>query len=258
MKNKKTLTFKILAGIVALVLICFILFVTNAFVGNPISQRMANKAIKQYVDKNYAAMNLEVGKASYDFKDAAYVGIAKSKTSIDTKFGVYYRDGKVERDNYESYVLGKFNTVNRLSDEYSTIAKNIIASELGYDKNTTFVDFKNNDSKNTDDENLIEKLELDEKFDKTLFATPEVCIRLDLKDNSIDIASKILTDAHKAFVANNCNFYNYSLSIQNSSTDYVDVSGVTPADIESGNLKSLLEKAKTNRSGTGISVLIKE
>ena len=36
------------------------------------------------------------------------------------------------------------------------------------------------------------------------------------------------------------------------------VTGVTPADIESGNLRNLLENAKTNRSGTGMSVLIVE
>ena len=139
MKNKNKLTFKILSGIVALTLISFVLLITNATVGNPISQRMAGIAIKEYVDKNYSSMDLEIGKVNYDFKETAYVGMAKSKTSIDNKFGIFYKNGKVQRDNYKSNVLSMFNTSLRLEDEYSAIAKSIFAKEIGYDDNTTMV-----------------------------------------------------------------------------------------------------------------------
>jgi len=98
MKNTKKQILKILAGVVAVVLIFRMFFVTNAFVGNPISVLRANKVIKQYVDKNYSSLDLEIEKARYNFKDTAYVAWVKSKTSIDTKFSIYYREGKVQRD----------------------------------------------------------------------------------------------------------------------------------------------------------------
>ncbi len=69
-KNTKKLTLKMLAGAVAVVLIVGMLFVTNAFVGNPISAMMANKAIKQYVNQNYSYLDLEIEKVSYNFKSA--------------------------------------------------------------------------------------------------------------------------------------------------------------------------------------------
>ncbi|MEK6265950.1 MAG: hypothetical protein N2B06_14465, partial [Clostridium sp.] len=99
-------------------------------------------------------------------------------------------------------------------------------------------------------------LTLDMKFDKELFLTSNVSIRLDSKENSMEAMAKILTDAHEAFVKNDCIFDNYSLSVQNSSTKYVYISRVTPADIESDNLIALLEKAKTKRSGGEMSVLV--
>lgn len=253
MKSKKGIIFKIVAGIIALTLIGFILLITNATVGNPITKAMANKAIKEYVDKNYSTMDLEIEDAYYEFKQTAYIGMAKSKTSIDTKFEVYYKNGKVQWDNYESGVLSLWNTRQRLEDEYSAIAKNIISNEMGYDKNTTMID-----SKQDKGEESMVPLTLDMKFDKGLFLTSNVVIRIDSKENSMEAMAKILTDAHKAFVKNDCNFDNYSLSVQNSSRKGVDISRVTPDDIESGNLKDLLEKAKTNGSGKGMSVYISD
>jgi hypothetical protein len=251
MKSKKGITFKIVAGIIALTLISFILLITNATVGNPISKKKANDAIKQYVDKNYPSMDLEIEDAYYEFKKTSYIGMAKSKTSIDTKFGVYYKNGKIHYDNYESRVVSLFNTRQRLEDEYSAIAKNIISKELGYDKNTTMIH-----SKSDKGEESMRPLTLDMKFDKGLFLISTVVIRLDSKENSMDAMAKILTDAHNAFVKKDCIFDNYNLNVQNSSTKYVNIDRVTLADIEGGNLTTLLERAKTNRARNGMSVLV--
>jgi flagellar biosynthesis protein FliP len=116
MKNKDKPALKVLAGVVALILIGGMLFVTNAFVGNPISAMMANKAIKQYVDQNYSNLDLEIEKAKFDFKNAGYMAKAESKTSIDTKFAIYYSKDKVQRDDYVLFVLGIGNTIQRISD----------------------------------------------------------------------------------------------------------------------------------------------
>jgi len=249
-KNKKLV--RIFAGVVAIALIGGILFITNAFVGNPISAMMANKAIQKYVNENYSFLDLEVEKATYNFKDSSYFAMAKSRTSIDTQFAIYYQSGKVQRDDYEGYVVEKFNTLTRLSEEYSFIAKSIIARELGYENNTTMVMFDMDDH-----ERNMELLELDMKFDKAIPIDAEVTIRLDLQDYSIETLAKVLTDAHQAFVDNDCHFYKYGLYAENNDT-YVMVNDVSPADIESGELVNLLEEAKHNDNPLGISVFIKE
>ncbi|AOT72015.1 YfjL-like protein [Geosporobacter ferrireducens] len=252
MENRKKPILRILAGFAAAVLIAGMLFITNSFVGNPISAMLANKVIKQYVDQNYSSLDLEIEKASYNFKDGAYMARVKSKTSIDTKFAVYYRDGKVQRDDYESYVLGMFNTLQRFSEEYSAVAKNIIAKELGYLNNKTMVMVHKEIYENPGD-----IVELDMKFDKTLPIRAEVTLQLDLADHSIEGIAKVLTDAHKAFAENDCYFDQYGLYAENDGM-LIMISGVTPADIESGELAGLLEAAKANDSASGIGVFIKE
>ncbi|MDD4569324.1 MAG: hypothetical protein PHE70_04255 [Tepidanaerobacteraceae bacterium] len=251
MKNTKRLVLKILAALVAVLLVGGILFVTNAFVGNPITAMRANKAIKQYVDRKYSDLDLEIEKASYNFKDGSYVARAKSRTSIDTKFPVYYRNGQVVRDGYESYVQGMFNTLQRLSDEYSLIAKNIIAKELGYENNTTMVMFYKDEY-----ENVKDILELDMKFDRTLPMETEVTIWLDLEEHSLETIAKILTEVHRAFKDNDCNFDKYGLYAENGGI-LVMVNEVTPADIESDEFTRLLEKAKNDENASGIRVFIK-
>lgn len=252
-KNAGNRMLKILAGLVALALIGLMLFVTNSFIGNPISAMAANRVIKQYVDRNYAYMDLEVDKATYNLKYGGYMARAKSKTSIDTKFAIYYRDGEVERDDYESYVLGKFNTLERLSEEYSAVAKYILAKNLGYENNTTLVMYDKEAYEKVD-----EKIELDMKFDKTLPIQSQVTIRIDLEDTSLKGIAQILTDAHKVFLDNDCHFNKYGLfSDKDEEGLLIMVTGVTPSDIESGELLIRLENAQNNESMHGITVFIK-
>lgn len=251
MEKTKKRTLKILAGVVAIALIIGILFITNSFVGNPISKMIANKAIKKYVDQNYSSFDLEIEKTSYNFKDGSYMARAKSKRSIDTKFNAYYYKGKV-RDNYQSYVLGMLSTFQRFLDEYSIIAKDIVAKELGYENNDTIVIFSKDVYVNASD--IFER---DMEFDRTLPIDAEVSIRLNLRDYSLEDIANILTDAHKEFVDNDCNFIKYGFYAKNDGM-YIMINGVTPADIESGELTSLLEKAKNNDSMGEISVFIKE
>lgn len=197
------------------------------------------------------SLDLEIEKAKYNFKDASYMAIAESKTSIDTKFAIYYRDGEVQRDDYKRYVLGMFNTLQRLSDEYSVIAKDIIAKELGYENNTTMVMYDKAIYENAND-----ILKLDMKFDKALPMDAEVIIRLDLKDNSLENIAKVLIDAHKVFIGNGYNFKKYGLYAENDGM-LVMINEVTTVDIESGELLSLLKEAKNNEVAGGISIFIK-
>lgn len=249
LRNKKRVILKVGAAIIAFALIGVLLIFTNAFVGNPISAMIANRAIEKYVDKYYPYLDLEVEKVTYNFKTGSYMARAWSKTSIDTKFNIYYDRGHI-RDDYESNVLGKYNTLYRLSDEYSVIARNIIAKKLGYENNTTIVIY------NMDDEDK-DILELDMEFDRSLPLDSEVLIRLDLEDISIEEAAKVLVDAHRAFVEDNCNFTEYSLFAEKDGT-HISVHGVTPKDIEGGELVDLLKEARDKDGDSRIYVHIKE
>ena len=251
MKNTKNLSLKILAGVLAAALIGGILFVTNALVGNPISTSFADKAIKQYVEINYSFLDLEIEKATYNFKDSSYFAWAKSKTSIDTKFVISYRGGEVLSDGYESNVLSMFNTLQRLSDEYSSVMKALVSKELGFENNTTMVMYNKDEY-----ESAADIIELDMKFDKALPIDAEVTLRLDLINNSIESVAKVLTDAHKVFVDSGYAFSKYSLYAETDGM-LIMINNVTPVDIKSGELANLLEKAKAGENANGISVFIK-
>ena len=250
--NHKKIILKVLAGIVAIALIGGMLFITNSFVGNPISAMIASKAIQEYINQNYSNLDLEPGKTNYNFKDGSYMAFVKSQASIDTRFAIYFFDGQVQRDNYELYVLGMSNTLERLAEEYSAVAKKIIADELGYTKNTTVVRYDKGEY-----ENINSILALDMKFDRSLPINAEVTIRLELQDNSLEGIAEILIAAHQAFVDNGCYFRKYGLYADNEGL-LVMVSEVTPQDIMGGELVQLMGRAQNSNSVSGLSVFIKD
>jgi hypothetical protein len=248
---KKKMILRIAAGISAALLIGIVLFITNAFVGNPISAKLAGKAAKNYIKDKYSFLDLEVEKPVYNFKESGYVVRVKSKSSVDTHFSVHYRNGRVKYDDYDYSVANMFNTLGRFSDEYSAVAKSILANRLGYVNNTTMVTYGKGAYENTGS-----ILKLDMKFDKSLPLDSEVMIRMDLSDNSISNIAKILTDAHRVFVENGCKFSKYQLFSETKDTS-VMVTGVTPGDIESGKLETLLENANNNEGAGEMNVYIK-
>lgn len=236
--SKKKSALKVAALITAACLIGFILMITNSFVGNPLSSAFAEKAIEKYAAGKYPSLGLEIGKVHYNFKENNYAAEAKSKTSIDTHFRIYYRNGKVQRDDYESYVTGKFNTLTRLEDEYARLVIPILSKVPGLENNRAMVSFEK-----WEYEKASENIKLDMKFDKTLPFQMKVTIRTDLDDTSLRNITGILVNCHKTLVDNGCLFTSYDIF-----SEYKDVlvmiSDVTPADIEGGELEKLLQDAQ--------------
>ncbi|NLJ78731.1 MAG: hypothetical protein GX329_05150 [Tissierellia bacterium] len=235
--KKDNRIFRKLAGAIAIALIFGILLITNAFVGNPISAGIAGRAIDRYVEEKYASLGLEVEKPVYNFKDGSYVSKARSNTSIDTNFYINYRGGDVYYDSYEDDVLGMWNTLGRLSKEYSNLVTDMVANDLGYEENSTWVSY---DEKVY--ENPREVLELDMKFDRELSIPTEVMIDIGMENPTLDKASAILVDAHDIFKKSRCRFQKYSIFLKDEGT-IVNIMGVRPKDIESGKLLSLLKEA---------------
>ncbi|SDK70258.1 YfjL-like protein [Natronincola ferrireducens] len=236
MKNNKS-ALKIVALLVGICLIGGILFIANAFVGNPISAALANKAIRGYVAENYSSLDLEIGKARYNFKFGEYMARAKSTTSIDTHFAIYYRDGKVHRDDYEASVLGKYNTLSRLEDEYSELIIPILSQVPGLEDNRARVFVEKEEY-----EKINEAIELDMKLDKVLPIDMQVALRGNLDNISLDNIAGILENAHKVLLDHGCFFTGYDVFSEYDGV-LVMINDVTPSDIEGGELKKLLQEA---------------
>lgn len=183
--NKSAL--KIGALIIAVCLIVALLTITNAFVGNPISTFYANRAIKNYVIEKYSYLDLVTENARYNFISGEYKAIAKSPTSIDTHFPIYYRNGMILRDEYDSYVLGKLNTLIRLQNEYSELVISILSNVTGLENNRSRVQIEKWEYEKTND-----YIKLDMKFDKNLPIDMKVIISANLNDNSLKNIANIL------------------------------------------------------------------
>jgi len=227
------------AQIVAVLLITGFLCIGYAVFGNPVLTVSSDMVIQQYAGNNYPLSDLKVEKARYNFMTGNYMAMAQSGKSIDTKFAIFSDGIRIIRDDYDASVLSLFNTWRRLSEEYSAVAKNLVSQELGFDNNTTMVFYY---------ENPTDDLKLDMIFDRSLPVDSKVTIRFELTDSmdtSAEGIAKILTDAYKVFTDNGCHFTQYGLFIENNQRD-VSVDGVTAADIEGGDLASLLEKARNS------------
>lgn len=236
--KKTTKALKIAALFIPVALIGMILFITNAFVGNPISFALADKGIKEYVAQKYSDLDLEVEKARYNFKFNEYMARAKSKSSVDTHFAIYYRGGQVTRDDYEAYVLGKYNTLSRLEQECSKLVIPILSKIPGLENNTTMVQIDK-----WEYEKASDHIKLDMKYEKSLPIDMKVNIRADLNDVSLKNMAKILEESYQILQSNDFRFTAYDIFSEYDGV-IVMINDVTPADIESGDLEKLLIDAK--------------
>src|SRR5690625_217377 len=250
MKNNKIL--KGIAGAVAIILIIAILVVTNAFVGNPISAARARHAAKKHIEERYSFLNLEAEKPVYNFKNSEYIINVYSNSSIDTHFSIYYRGGDIH-DDYETMVLDKFNTISRLTKEYSNLVTSLLADELGYKNNRSYVNYQDDIYENTP-----EYIELDMQFDRNLPISVTVSMDIEAQDPSLEKMANILRDAHKVFQENGCIFEKYDLMAGND-TIY-NIHGVKTSQIEDGNLLEMFQQSLESKGDEfeGVIIFIRE
>lgn len=235
--SKKPLSLRILAGIGAAVLIALVLFVTNAFVGNPISAYRATRAIDTYVERNYSFLDLETQPARYNFKFGCYMATARSRTNPDIHFSIEARGGEVFYDGYAGYVLSGFNTLSRLGGEYAARAKALLQENLDYEIQKVQADY---DAQHI--ENLDELIKPGMEFRKDLPIPVRMSVHTPIADPSPACLGQLFAEIHAAVQSGGYAVSEYSLYSENSSL-LVMADGVTPADIESGNLERLLEQA---------------
>lgn len=239
-KNRKNIM------IVVGVLIFIGCAIMNSTIGNPLSAAMSEKAIRVYVEQTYPELELTVGKANYNFKFNEYMATATSNDSKDTHFPIYCSGWKVTRDDYDSCVTNKFNTLQRFESEYSKLAISILTQEAMLKNNTSMVVLENWEDEKS-------KIPLDTPFDKTLPTAAKLIIRFDMTDPSIKDVANIVEKSYELMKENGCHFKKYDLFSEYNG-QLVMVNDVKPEDIESGKLESILEESKTQGDNAEIYV----
>ncbi len=125
--KKKVL--KILALVLAIILIIGIGLFANALVGNPVSKYLATKSANEYIEKTYSDKNFVIEEVTYDFKTGGYYARVTSPTSIDSHFSLSFDwMGKLELDAYDDVTSG-WNTAMRLEDDYRNAVKAVTESK---------------------------------------------------------------------------------------------------------------------------------
>lgn len=146
----------------------FLLFLTNAFIGNPISKLIVKYQANKYIEKKYPNTDYYLESVFYSFKDSRYHAQIESKNSIDTYFNVSFNSfGKMHYDNYETLVTGKHNTFNRIDSAYREKINEVIEN-MPYKSNIGYGTLVSKDREVNELINIgldVDKLILDKKYD---------------------------------------------------------------------------------------------
>lgn len=138
MKIKKKY-WKMLALVIALGLIGYLAIFANSLVGNPISEKLAERAAEKYIEEHFPTTDYYVERVGYNFKFTNYYAHIRSDSSIDTQFTLHIDFfGRVEWDTYDDVTRG-FVTERRLNEEYRALTDQIFDDpDFPYGENIGF------------------------------------------------------------------------------------------------------------------------
>lgn len=131
MKNKRGGSMnKITAWFTGIILVVLGALVAFVPFGNPLSEYLVTKNAEIYLQENYENTDYYIENVSYDFKTGSYYVHIKAPDSLDKSFTLYAgTNGKITFDTYESSVLEKWNTANRISTAYFEKTQSILARD---------------------------------------------------------------------------------------------------------------------------------
>ena len=205
-------------GVMFLLVVLFFLF---AFFGNPVSKMLVTKNAEKYIQKNYPDENYAIDYVAYDFKTSDYYVKAVSPDGVDRHFSLRGSwGGRITFDTYESSVADKWNTAERINDEYrKTVDKVFESKEIPYETHISFGDIQFADSDYAQDETTpdyaipTDSLMLDAEYDIYEMGKKAGCLTLYIYDDTVSteklseilLAVKELMDKEKVgFKAINC------------------------------------------------------
>ena len=122
-------TKKIVALILAALLIVGVGIFANGVVGNPVSKLLATNTVKNRLAEVYADKDYEIERVTFSFKDGGYHAFIVSPSSPDSEFSMSLTmGGKLRWDSYEDRVLSGENTVSRINKEYRDATEKVFTS----------------------------------------------------------------------------------------------------------------------------------
>ena len=225
MKNT-TRSFSIKIFII-IILIGWILFLVNSFVGNPISKFLADRSAKEYIEETYPNMKFESNKASYSVKTGGYYVHIESPVSIDTHFEISISPtGDIYWDSYEENVLNKWNTYIRVDSDYREMVDSILDSDdFIYESDIDFGGLTLKDKNLKSDERFgpvyglnTEELEIDKIYDIKELGRISGNIVLHIEDEEINAkrASEMLLNIKDIFDEKDVPFYTIDFLLEES------------------------------------------
>ena len=141
---------KITAWFTSVVLVVVGALVAFVPFGNPLSKYLVTKNAESYIAENYQNTDYEIEDVAYDFKTGNYYVQVQSPSSGDSSFTIYAgTNGKIGYDTYEDAVSQKWNTANRINNEYWNTTKALLESEkFPYNQHIAFgnIEFADSDT----------------------------------------------------------------------------------------------------------------
>lgn len=241
----------------AIFLMGALLFFIDAFVGNPISKIRAQREAQKYMQEHYADTDFVAKPAQYNFKDGHYFVKVTSPGSIDTHFYLdFSRKGDFFYDSYKSNVLSKWNTHQRLEDEYREMTKAVLEKEdfpytvdIGFGTLIMYTE----DEPGVQGKVEQEKLEIDKIYDIRKLGAESGEIVLYIEDKKVDSkrAAEILLDIKKCFDKENVPFLSMDFVLESpkvegqkwENRERVQILNFPYADIYAEGLAQRVEKA---------------
>lgn len=123
---KKSLT--IFFVLISILIIIIGLWIGNSLFGNPISKKIAQNSVENYISDHYNDRDFVISDIFYNFKSGYYEAEVKSQSSIDTYFTVSVYLNKIAYDSYEDDVLSGWNTYERIEREYNEIVEAVFSA----------------------------------------------------------------------------------------------------------------------------------
>lgn len=113
--------------VIILTFLFLMIFFLNLFFGNPFSRHIVRRAAENYLSSAYPDQELCIDQITFDSKVGDYHAYITAPGSTDTHFIIGITTaGEIRFDRYESMVLEKNNTIDRLETEYSNLVDSVL------------------------------------------------------------------------------------------------------------------------------------
>ncbi len=209
--------------------------------GNPLIHELAKGSAREYLDREYSDLNLDIHNNYFDTKIDEYVVEVKSHDSIDTYFEIYVdKSGEVTKDTYEN-VSSKFNTFLRISESYDhDVEKLLLSSNINISNVITSLIIETD----SEFEDLKNNLVLDKEYDVSEFSEKYGNISLFVNMEKIDYDNVIdyILNLNEILSSNNIKYNTLNITFTNEYDD-VNIFDIKYSDINSAELELIIKNS---------------